>query len=671
MDERTVHRMLLKNCTRMEQWMFLLFLNFVFALATPNVSESISEVPLTLPSTTTSFEIKETTKVLEKSTEQTQNLTNSEQLLKLETVLPTEPSTKQPLPTSPPTSTPKINSNTEHDEVDSGETISFGIRSFTVEVSTNNKVSTTATTTSVKEMMTIETTKLPETTTTPAAAIAKSADETLSSTIVLKVEKTSSASTTTTTTSALTSEAATPTSTRTADTTTTTITTDIVKAKIDETHLTQSQVVEEEADVLKSNLNILFNNGDSETTVIDEMRFNRPSEPEMEENEISNEIQIDKKLDNGLYRIKIGEITTDEFNNGLSFNDPNDDDNDERDVERQIKNKFSTVIPTQHHEHEHEHYVQPKVNIDDFFPSKMEDFKPIIEISNEKMLKQKNALHDDEVKHVTEIMFNDGKIKIATTNIEIDLIEDSSTVMDNKESKQDDTVNTNMEDVPTTTTTLKAPKINTDNLFIPRRAKKSDQLIKSGLTQGPTRIHDFGMTKFHQDLNNKTHNVKNQTVNGKPEFSTTKFYNSKELYSEILHKALKPSTITPSPKAPINANNLIREKLLITNRIPVEVINVATTMEPTTTLKTTITSTVSAIVMPTSHLRVLSRLEEKINSLDCDIQNLSILDTNVWRGNETHELNLPITVSDFTDYFFCYFFLLTSVAFPIYGMLRT
>lgn len=635
--------MLLKNCNRMEQWIVLLCLNFVFVLATPNVSE--------VPSTTTSFEIKEAAKVLEKSAEQTQNLTNIEHLLKLETVLPLDPSTKQPSPSLPPSTTSKINSNTEHDEVEYGETISFGIRSFTVEVSTNNKVSTTATTTSVKEMTTIETTKLPETTplsSTTTATVA-SADETLSSTIVIKVEETSSASTTTT--SALTSEAVA------AETTTTTppaTTTDIVKPKIDGNHLVQSHVVEEEADVLKSNLNILFNDGDSETTVIDEMRFNKPSEPELDENEISNEIQIDKKLDNGLYRIKIGEITTDEFNNGLNFNDANDDDNDERDVERQIKNKFSTAIPTQHHEHEHEHYVQPKVNIDDFFPSKMEDFKPIIEISNEKMLKQKNALHDDEVKHVTEVMVNDGKIKIATTNIEIDLIEDSSTVIDNKES-QDDTMSTNMEDISTTTTTLKAPKINTDNLFIPRRAKKSDQLIKSGLTQGPTRIHDFGMTKFHQDLNNKTHNVKNQTVNGKPEFSTTKFYNSKELYSEILHKALKPSTVTASPKAPMNANNLIREKLLITNRIPVEVINVATTtMQPATTLKTTITSTASSIVMPTSHLRVLSRLEEKINSLDCDIQNLSILDTNVWRGNETHELNLPITVSDFTD--ICYSF---------------
>lgn len=645
--------MLQKNCQKMEQWIFLLFLNIAFVSATLNLSTS--EVPLALPSITSSIVLKEITKRLEQSTEQTQNLTNSEQLLKLENILPTEHSTTQPLPTSPPTTTSKIISNTEHDEVEYGETVSFGIRSFTVEVSTNNKVSTTATTTSVKEITTIETTKLPEPKTPATTTAAASAGTTLSYKIVSEVEKTSSASSATTT-SALTSEATT--------TATTTTTTDIVKTKIDETHLTQSQVVEEEANVLKSNLNILFNDGDSETTVIDEMRFNKAAEPEIEENEISNEIQIDKKLDNGLYRIKIGEITTDEFNNGLNFNDVNNDDNDERDVGRQIKNKFSTVIPTQHHEHEH--YVQPKVNIDDFFPSKMEDFKPIIEISNEKMLKQKNALHDDEVKHVTEIMVSDGKIKIATTNIEIDLIEDS-TVIDNIDI-QDDTAITKMEDVSTTTTTLKALKINTDNLFIPRRAKKSDKQIKSGLTQGPTRIHDFGMTKFHQDLNNKTHNVKNQTVNGKPEFSTTKFYNSKELYSEILHKALKPSTVTVSPKAPMNTNNLIREKLLITNRIPVEVINAATTtMEPTTTLKTTITSTSSAIVIPTSHLRVLSRLEEKINSLDCDIQNLSILDTNVWRGNETHELNLPITVSDFTD-FFCLFFTCLAVYFSIYGI---
>jgi hypothetical protein len=77
--------------------------------------------------------------------------------------------------------------------------------------------------------------------------------------------------------------------------------------------------------LLKSDLNILFsddssnndaNDDEAETTVL----------LNSQENEIANEIQIDKKLDNGLYRIKIGEITTDEFSNGLNFNEPGEED---------------------------------------------------------------------------------------------------------------------------------------------------------------------------------------------------------------------------------------------------------------------------------------------------------------------------------------------------------
>ena len=117
---------------------------------------------------------------------------------------------------------------------------------------------------------------------------------------------------------------------------------------------------------------------ENEKQVLDEMRFSKSSE-DNEESFSSTEIQIDKKLENGLYRIKIAEITTDEFNNGLSF-----DDGEER--ERHEALKATHVEP------------MPKFNIDDFYPSKMEDFKPIIEISNEKILKEKNILHNDEIK---------------------------------------------------------------------------------------------------------------------------------------------------------------------------------------------------------------------------------------------------------------------------------
>lgn len=56
---------------------------------------------------------------------------------------------------------------------------------------------------------------------------------------------------------------------------------------------------------------------------------------------------------------------------------------------------------------------------------------------------------------------------------------------------------------------------------------------------------------------------------------------------------------------------------------------------------------------PYSRPRVLTRLQEKINSLDCDMQKSIPTDANVWRGNETHELNLPTTVSPFL-YLFSY-----------------
>ncbi|KFB35285.1 AGAP010049-PA-like protein [Anopheles sinensis] len=40
----------------------------------------------------------------------------------------------------------------------------------------------------------------------------------------------------------------------------------------------------------------------------------------------------------------------------------------------------------------------------------------------------------------------------------------------------------------------------------------------------------------------------------------------------------------------------------------------------------------------------LSRLHEKINTLDCEIQAIAP-ESSVWRGNETHELQLPAMVS--------------------------
>lgn len=533
----------------------------------------------------------------------------------------------------------------DEDTINGESTISFGIRSFTVEVSKNEKLLTTA----VPRKENIQKTT---TTTTTATTLDEATKQTQSS----QMSSSASLSDEMTTTTA-------PTYVN-AESSSTTITTNSKEATVAEA--TTENAIESHSpslNVLKSNLNILFNDGDDSDD---------NHESNSHENEISNEIQIDKRLENGLYRIKIGEITTDEFSNGMNFNEPDD---------------------KLHHE---QSATKVKVNIDDFFPSKIEDFSPIIEISNEKMLKQKDLLHNEQVRPEFSLseevnVGGGGEIvsgtktgtrintsNIATTNIEIELIDDMTAVGNSGQRDKGmeiDEIITQVEEI-VTEVAPEATKINIDNTFIPRRTKKFDPSAKSN-TQGPTRIHDFGMTKFNQHKENLTQNQ----VNGKPEFSTTKFYNSKELYNEILHKSPKSasttmpqlsphSSMTPAKATIKPITNMIREKLLNTNKIPIDASHIvstaaaAATLEPITMTATTQSiattteqeeeTTVRPFTMPTSHPRVLSRLEEKLNSLDCDIQNLSA-DSTVWRGNETHELNLPITVSTPPKYFIILF----------------
>jgi hypothetical protein len=471
------------------------------------------------------------------------------------------------------------------DNVEKTPEISFGIRSFTVEVSKN-----------IDDEKVLSTT-----TTTPTSTTSKTSP----TTITPENSKFSDVSTKTTET---------------------------LSPHRDNLYQSTSPSI----NVLKSNLNILFNNNNNDNddddgdVTADTILLNE------HENEISNEIQIDKKLDNGLYRIKIGEITTDEFNT---------------------------------------HHEQSKVNIDDFFPSKIEDFRPIIELSNAKMLREHGEQSvkpepalTSEVSIAAEKSTTGTRINtsnVATTNIEIELIDDTTTSIDSSSSQSG---NEKLIDSAPLSDELvtEAPtrKINSDsNVFIPKRTKKFDPSMNLN-TQGPTRIHDFGMTKFNQKKVNQS------SVNGKPEFSTTKFYNSKELYNEILHKTPKINIVTTNQSFTTTSTNVVREKLLNTNKIPSEAshsIAMATTVEPITTSTSGATLTEQPFIIPTSRPRMLSRLEEKLNSLDCDIQNLSA-DSTVWRGNETHELNLPITVSNFHSFIlFCFFLWLNT---HIRGMLN-
>nr|XP_014086896.1 uncharacterized protein LOC106615278 [Bactrocera oleae]XP_036222390.1 uncharacterized protein LOC106615278 [Bactrocera oleae]XP_036222391.1 uncharacterized protein LOC106615278 [Bactrocera oleae] len=73
--------------------------------------------------------------------------------------------------------------------------------------------------------------------------------------------------------------------------------------------------------------------------------------------------------------------------------------------------------------------------------------------------------------------------------------------------------------------------------------------------------------------------------------------------------------------------------------------NTTSTSSTTTTTANLSKSSSKPIVRP----RILSRLQEKINSLECEIQNVPS-DAHLWRGNETHELLLPIMTSENCPY---------------------
>uniref|UniRef100_A0A336MMI6 CSON014278 protein n=1 Tax=Culicoides sonorensis TaxID=179676 RepID=A0A336MMI6_CULSO len=472
------------------------------------------------------------------------------------------------------------------------------------------------------------------------------------------------------------------------------------------------------------------------------------------------------------------------------------------------------------------------INIDDFYPSKMEDFKLVIQQSNEKILREKEILRSDEEKSVQnnpllrpmdllpiisdkkDLLLEDrsgNTSEIGTTNIEIELIEPDVTkteqeteretvditeklqendevikkieesfkiddmdlrpdiifdIMPSKSSTVPTTIETTtmtpkstfkMTTSETTTTTVKklthdhAPRshhIPQESGFIPRRVKKNDPKVEgkiSVLNRETLKRIDFANTKFKSHSNNNINGAQHRTNlqqqqqntnNNKykstgtgvssAEFSTTKFYNSKE--TDINKSNDNPNTVVQTTVMASPSEKLMpTTKTIITTTTNSININNNDNNKKSTTIgivktdddvvllddgvsATTVSSTSSSVIdidnnknsnnknvvdmsimanvypadivdsdaikssteitqQPTMKIpvfhplvrpRVLSRLQEKINQLDCDLQSFppqppqnaaSGLPTiseeyiKIWRGNETHELSLPIVVS--------------------------
>nr|XP_016944912.1 uncharacterized protein LOC108020973 isoform X2 [Drosophila suzukii] len=414
-----------------------------------------------------------------------------------------------------------------------------------------------------------------------------------------------------------------------------------------------------------------------------------------------------------------------------------------------------------------------KLNIVDLYPLKIEDIQPIIQIDNDELIKQRTIFTQPEnaEEYKQNLMPNEVEMMV---DKEVDEVRDkvkinrekfeSYTTMKPTTSRpyqgttadftgklladQDDLITEIESKFQLHETTTVKPKSTTIQhpgmTFIDRRVKKSFEFpMQHRASDVMAMPHiDFANTKFQTDAD-----APNPPASH-PEFSTTKFYNSKELYNEmLLHnkrklmkatsaegspiksaedttraninldvtpggKSLGPTTMTTTTTTARAASTTTTAAESTTTRTsPTTTTTKATTGSPATTSTTTgpgkyqkelkraklllkaltppkssdkrpvagespstypspespsmilATTTTMATLLATARTRpspanptkaaakpiarprILSRLQEKINSLECEIPNVP-QDSHLWRGNETHELLLPIVTTE-------------------------
>ncbi|XP_059220638.1 serine-rich adhesin for platelets [Stomoxys calcitrans] len=99
--------------------------------------------------------------------------------------------------------------------------------------------------------------------------------------------------------------------------------------------------------------------------------------------------------------------------------------------------------------------------------------------------------------------------------------------------------------------------------------------------------------------------------------------------------AMSAAGLTPFAFSSSSSNSRKAEASSSASILPIY--DIAQTSRPTAISTNPTKAPLKPIVRP----RILSRLQEKINSLECEISNVP-QDSHLWRGNETHELLLPI-----------------------------
>lgn len=305
---------------------------------------------------------------------------------------------------------------------------------------------------------------------------------------------------------------------------------------------------------------------------------------------------FDQQVGNGLFRIKIAEIITDEFDNSLMASSSNNNNNMNNDNALGDTAAAAAAFDSDQQRRMAAAYGDGRadnIKLADLYPSKLEDFGPVIRRSNERLINDKHVFvpeesllddGDDEALR-GHVLLNSYEpetaavsLRVPTTKIEIELIDDVDETAASSASKVSDFQRELLRDNDGIINTIERSFVHLTPLkrgdaekfiaigninkapykggFIERRVKKLD--LKVG--RGAEVAKDLPSHEEHPSPVAKTDDDEEHSTKVKPEFSTTKFYNSKETYSELMHKRQEVdiTTVAAHP-ATVEASKLTTE----------------------------------------------------------------------------------------------------------------
>lgn len=170
--------------------------------------------------------------------------------------------------------------------------------------------------------------------------------------------------------------------------------------------------------------------------------------------------------------------------------------------------------------------------------------------------------------------------------------------------------------------------------------KHENQLMNDSKVSNKSHYHEINLDDFFPSLIEISNKNIEQAKNVKKDEKVSQMKNKSESKSNESIQLEFLSNLKRSKKLdPVRTPAMLSSEVKKINSVNSD--NHKNSENPNPKNIDSASSTSSPVTTSTSYARVFSKLEEKLYALDCEMENLS-RDSTVWRGNQTHNLNLPV-----------------------------